>query len=52
MAWCIVKISVISSIVIGLSAGATDNNSVNLEDVIDVEREKKILTDSVRVLKK
>ena len=35
LAWCIVKISVISSTVIGLSAGATDNNSVNVEAIIE-----------------
>ena len=33
--WCIVKISVISSTVIGLSVGETDNDSINLEAIIE-----------------
>ena len=34
LAWCIVKISVITSTTIGLASGLNENNSVNLEQLL------------------
>lgn len=34
LAWCIVKISVITSTTIGLASGLNENNSINLEQLL------------------